>query len=197
MAINRIKQLLHAIFDAKEKSAEETPVFSKAEPAPSPESVPKEEPAPKAAAAENTAAAEAPADPPPKSQMRMADGYCIGYEQTSNGYGYYRDANIGLYHDGKLIRRITDIRGYFLDFPGVEHGSWERDLSLPFAPRVDFTVSISNFKEDGLANFLWTVQPDGRYWEDEDGFGTERDVEIELCAKLNKEGVFVTPFRQK
>lgn len=45
-----------------------------------------------------------------------------------------------------------------------------------------------------MAEFHWIVQPDGRYWADDGGFGMENDVEIELCAKFNKEGIFVTPF---
>lgn len=39
------------------------------------------------------------------------------------------------------------------------------------------------------------VQPDGLYWEDEDGFGMEDNVEINLCAKFDKNGQFVTKFQ--
>ena len=38
------------------------------------------------------------------------------------------------------------------------------------------------------------IQPDGRYWMDEDGFGMEDDEEIWLCADIDEEGRFITPF---
>lgn len=41
----------------------------------------------------------------------------------------------------------------------------------------------------------WMVQPDGRYWEDEYGFGRSFDEEIILYAYLNNNGSFITPFR--
>lgn len=45
------------------------------------------------------------------------------------------------------------------------------------------------YKADGSGNFPfeWTVQPDGRYWADEDGFGMELDREIII------HGYLVTP----
>ncbi|MCD8022031.1 MAG: hypothetical protein LUF30_03325, partial [Lachnospiraceae bacterium] len=59
---------------------------------------------------------------------------------------------------------------------------------------VRFTVGYNRFQEDGLAEFFWMVQPDGRYWADDDGFGMENDMEIMLCAKIDKTGRFITPF---
>ena len=37
-------------------------------------------------------------------------------------------------------------------------------------------------------------QPDGRYFEDDDGFGAEKCEEIILYAYLNEKGRVVTPF---
>ena len=48
-----------------------------------------------------------------------------------------------------------------------------------------------------MAEFFWMVQPDGRYWEDEDGFGAEKNIEITLLAKFDKNGKFVTKFQEK
>ena len=41
---------------------------------------------------------------------------------------------------------------------------------------------------------IWTVQPDGRYWADEDGFGMEDD-EINLYAYVDDDGNFSSKFR--
>ena len=71
----------------------------------------------------------------------------------------------------RLVRALTDENGQFLDFPGIEHGSWEQHLTRPFEPVTRFAVSYNRFKEDGLAELVWMVQPDGRLLGDEDGFG--------------------------
>ena len=42
---------------------------------------------------------------------------------------------------------------------------------------------------------LWQIQPDGRYWEDDDGFGGSPDEEVTLYAFLDEEGNFDGPFR--
>ena len=42
---------------------------------------------------------------------------------------------------------------------------------------------------------IWTIQLDGRFWEDEEGFGGTSDNEIRLSAILDKNGRFITPFR--
>lgn len=124
----------------------------------------------------------------------LGDGYYLLAEQKMNGYGGYTDVNMRLYKGKELIRKITDKTGGFLDFPGIKRGDWEKKLTSPIQPVVRFVVCCSSFGQDGLALFTWMVQPDGRYWEDEYGFGAEEDEEICLCAKLNKAGRFVTPF---
>lgn len=42
---------------------------------------------------------------------------------------------------------------------------------------------------------LWTIQPDGRYWADEGGFGGTNDMEVELYTYLNADGCYTGPFR--
>lgn len=127
----------------------------------------------------------------------LGDDYRLLSDQERNGLGGGIDVNICLFHGQKLIRRITDKNGIFLDFPGVKPGDWECDLNGSIRPQVNFTISCKPFREDGLAEFEWLVQPDGRYWMDEDGFGMENDDEIVLYAKLDKKGRFVTPFMSK
>ena len=42
---------------------------------------------------------------------------------------------------------------------------------------------------------IWQIQPDGRYWEDEDGFGGPSDSEICLYAFIDEMGYFREKFR--
>ncbi|MDY3249804.1 MAG: hypothetical protein SOX32_05580 [Candidatus Choladocola sp.] len=134
---------------------------------------------------------------PPKPFFRLGDGYYLAYEQKPNGLGGYCSVNACLYKGNTRIRRMTDKSGRFLEFPGVEHGDWEKNLTFPFEAVTRFTISYNPFDQNGLAEFFWLVQPDGRYWADDDGFGMEDDREIKLCASFDKDGRFVSPFRIK
>ena len=94
-----------------------------------------------------------------------------------------------------ILRVIVDDRGMIRDFPGIEdlekiapmieNGSME--------PKVRFRTDFQRC-ENGIM-MLWQIQPDGRYWEDDDGFGMEHDMEIYLYSVLNEEGRFTAPFR--
>lgn len=42
---------------------------------------------------------------------------------------------------------------------------------------------------------VWEVQPDGRYWEDEDGFRGTSDPEVKLYSHIDTLGCFSAPFR--
>ena len=49
--------------------------------------------------------------------------------------------------------------------------------------------------EDGVAYVSWTLQPDGRYYADEDGFGMEDDDEINFYAFIDKQANILIPFQ--
>ena len=57
-----------------------------------------------------------------------------------------------------------------------------------------YGFSIEYFK-NGVACVIWTIQPDGRYWADDDGYGGTDDVEENLVAYINKLGKVVVPFQ--
>ncbi len=91
---------------------------------------------------------------------------------------------------------IVNYDGFFADFPGIVQGRWTRYLKGKFdfdAGRVCFRTSFEK-QGDGY-RCLWEIQPDGRYWADEDGFGAENDFEIILYADLDARGVFKESFR--
>lgn len=129
--------------------------------------------------------------------FNLGRGYYLAYREKANGFGGYCYVSACLYKGKKCIRRITDDNGCFLNFPGAEHGEWEKELAFSFEPVTRFPFSYNCFNEKGLAEFVWMVQPDGRYWEDEDGFGGEKDSEIKLYAFFDETGQFVAPFHEK
>ena len=93
-------------------------------------------------------------------------------------------------------RVIVDNNGRILHFPGIEQEAfWTKELGNPNAlkPVVRFR---SEFEAcgDGRYCMHWQVQPDGRYWADEDGYGWESDAEIILKAYLDRDGRFTGPF---
>ncbi len=130
------------------------------------------------------------------------------YAESSSEMRAYIDLNPCVLSDGRyslifsdhrrgLLRLIVH-RRVFLDFPGID----ERDLpvilanyeeGLPIPEEICFGWSADRVK-DGFV-FLWVIQPDGRYYEDEDGFGGESQEEITLFARMDGNGAFVTQFR--
>ena len=125
----------------------------------------------------------------------LGDGYYWQFDEVPNGCGGYRAVNVWLLKvdDPNFARCIVDENGRFCRFPGVKKTGWERDLKFPLDGQIRFGFWISGF-EEGLASVRWTLQPDGRYYEDEDGFGAEDDVDITLYADLDHEGRFTGPF---
>lgn len=50
---------------------------------------------------------------------------------------------------------------------------------------------------NGVAEVRWMLQPDGRYYQDEDGFGMTDDKEITICGMIDRTGKAVGRFRRK
>lgn len=92
---------------------------------------------------------------------------------------------------------IIDEEGNFINFPGIEN----EYLLKPYykgdaiAPVIGFRTDFFREEETGKLMVHWQVQPDGRYWADEDGYGAENDLEIILYAYLTEDGKFEAPFR--
>ena len=42
---------------------------------------------------------------------------------------------------------------------------------------------------------IWMIQPDGRYWADDDGFGGSGALEVQLYAYIDENGKFLSKFR--
>lgn len=57
-----------------------------------------------------------------------------------------------------------------------------------------FPTFVESF-QNGVARVRWQINPDGRYWMDEDGYGMTDDEEVELYGYINKVGRVVGKFR--
>lgn len=57
-----------------------------------------------------------------------------------------------------------------------------------------FPTFVESF-HNGVARVRWQINPDGRYYMDDDGFGMTCDKEVEIYGYINKEGKVVGKFR--
>ena len=128
-------------------------------------------------------------------RFQLGEGFYFTFAQVSNGYGGYRMINVCLRKtdDAAFCRVIIDRAGRIVRFPGIRKGSWTKDLEYPLDRRVRFSFWIGGF-QGGRACVSWTLQPDGRYFEDEDGFGAEHCQEITVYSWLDTDGRFTVPF---
>jgi hypothetical protein len=127
-----------------------------------------------------------PAPAAKANRFSLSRGYCCG-----------RGEAVALTDRISGARRtIVDANGVFVKFPGIRlEAFWtkrmgEGSLAPEIAYRTDFERTA-----DGRFLVLWCVQPDGRFWEDEDGFGGTSDDEIVLYSYLAENGGFTAPFR--
>ena len=70
---------------------------------------------------------------------------------------------------GNLIQRVQDRDGHF---PTLVYGF-----------------------RNGIAEVQWQINPDGRYYMDDDGFGMTDDEEIALWGKIDRTGTVVEKFK--
>lgn len=132
-------------------------------------------------------------------RFKLGDGFYFEFDQLSNGMGGYRMIDVCLLKidDPSFKRCIVNKSGEIENFPGIEYGEWEKDLRIPLiGTRTQFRFWIYTYK-DGKASVEWTLQPDGRYFADEDGFGWESFDEITLYSSIDTNGLFTEPFKRR
>ena len=127
----------------------------------------------------------------------LGNGLYYTYDQVSNGIGGYRDMDLWLFSekDPHFARCIIDEAGQIQNFPGFDMGDWVKDAEYPIENKVRFVFAISKFSE-GRASVMWRFQPDGWYYADSQGYGKEKDEEIELYSYIDEKGNFLAPFGQ-
>ena len=125
------------------------------------------------------------------------DDIRFSQKQTFGNHLYRREgenAEIIFENTRTGIRKtIVDNSGRIMDFPGVAYPNL---VSLYYKGYLDQQIRYSSHISilDGQYALIWQIQPDGRYWEDDDGFGGTSEDEIELYAHLDEAGNFVEPF---
>lgn len=106
-----------------------------------------------------------------------------------------------LCNDGNQEALIVATEGLKWFFFSQEDINWDSleglsDDAISRAKSLDmeFPSFIGNF-DNGFARVSWQLNPDGRYYMDDDGFGMTNDVEIEIYAFVDKELNILVPFR--
>lgn len=98
--------------------------------------------------------------------------------------------------ESRGIRKpIVDLNGNICNFPGfAQEDLWVSQVdSCYLKPLIRFCTSFG--PRGNRLIMRWEIQPDGRYWEDEDGFGGTSDEEVTLYTFLDENGDFTGPFR--
>lgn len=107
-------------------------------------------------------------------------------------------AKVVFTHRAQHIRRtIINNNGRICNFPGfTDPDEIVRHLENEMLPKpiVRFRTEFCQ-EPDGRFLMVWEVQPDGCYWEDEDGFGGTSDSEVLLYTHIDTLGRFTDPFR--
>ena len=94
----------------------------------------------------------------------------------------------------ELRKKLVNSTGVIQKFPGFKDKEKLATLVDPKAltPQIRFRTSFEK-RETGWIMY-WEIQPDGRYWEDEDGFGGTNDQEVTLFTYVDENGDFTGPF---
>ena len=134
----------------------------------------------------------------PEPRFKLGDGFYFEFDEVSNGMGGYRMINVYLLKidDPSFKRCIVNGSGMIENFPGIEEGDWIKELEYPLDKKIKFGFWIYAYK-DGKASVEWTLQPDGRYFADADGFGSENCEEITVHSYIDTNGIFTEPFKRK
>lgn len=138
---------------------------------------------------------------PPERWDEGEQGPALSQDVTFGEHLYRRAGDVAeviFTHRKEHIRRVlVDNDGMIQDFPGFEDPEGIRchikGGELP-GPQVRFRTNFTKVDGDRF-KMVWEVQPDGRYWEDDDGFGGTSDAEVKLYAYIDRQGRFTAPFR--
>lgn len=142
--------------------------------------------------------------PKPKPQLEpgeLEQGPALNQNVTFGNHLYRQAGDVAevvfTHRKEKICRVLVDDGGIIQDFPGfADPEQIKRHMGsgkLP-APQVEFRTVFTRVDGDRF-RMVWEVQPDGRYWEDEDGFGGTNDVEVCLYTYIDSRGRFTGPFR--
>lgn len=100
---------------------------------------------------------------------------------------------------GKVRKFVDKMGNVLIDMNDIDMETIKRECSNGFDnAQCKRTVYANMNRWDGFKNGLcaltWTLYPDGRYFEDEDGFGAEHCNEETVYAIINTNLEIVKPF---
>ncbi len=105
------------------------------------------------------------------------------------------DSSVYFVDENRGIRKmLVNSTGRIQHFPGIkDKASLEKLVGAnALKPQIRFRTSFEKRDEGWI--MYWQVQPDGRYWEDDDGFGSTNDEEVTLYTYVDLNGEFTGPF---
>lgn len=135
---------------------------------------------------------------PNLAHLYCGEGCFFTYDLKPNGFGGKHVVKLTFHNpDARIHRKITNAYGEFLDFPGYADGEWrDKAVFSTYPPKMRFLFTCKPF-EAGKMELYWTFQPDGRYYEDDDGFGGTPEDEIQLVTVLDSKGSFLQSFQEE
>jgi hypothetical protein len=105
-----------------------------------------------------------------------------------------------------LINHETKCAYEFMDSYGILNFVESKDINWKSIAKLDeelmerakcryghFPVLLRRFN-NGVGMVEWQLNPDGRYYMDDDGFGMTDDIEVSLFGYINKRCEVVVPF---
>lgn len=105
-----------------------------------------------------------------------------------------------LNHSTKCAYEFMNYNAHLL---GVEDSDidWNslKGISKEYLERIEtrnaiYPTFIRRF-ENGVAEVQWQINPDGRYWMDDDGFGMTSDAEYNIYGFIDTECKVVVPYQ--
>ena len=134
---------------------------------------------------------------PPKEEVKQESPYLT--RTVTFGMHQYRrpgeDSSVYFVDEKRGIRKmLVSSTGVIQKFPGFKdkEALAKRVDAKALTPQIRFRTSFEKRESGWIMH--WEIQPDGRYWEDEDGFGGTNDEEVTLFTYVDENGDFTGPF---
>ena len=143
----------------------------------------------KALFGKQTPAAPAQETKPPYLTQTVVFGMHLYRRAGEDSSVYFVDEKRG------IRKQLVNSNGVIQNFPGFSDKEKLAKLvgEKVLIPQIRFRTSFE--KQDSGWKMFWQIQPDGRYWEDEDGFGGTNDEEVTLFTYVDENGDFTGPFQ--
>lgn len=92
--------------------------------------------------------------------------------------------------DGEILTTVTENDIDWNSLKGLPEECIDRAHKLD----AHFPTRICTF-ENGVAEVCWELNPDGRYYMDDDGYGMTSDKEVKIFGYINRKGLVLAKFR--